>query len=337
MVEHPRRFRWIKAIYFCLCAAIGIASPVKAVTLQELINGQPPTRIIPFKSNSDVPLTMAVFEPADAKPGDHRTAAIWIHGGGWTSGDDRGFYPHARYFAMRGAVGVSINYRLMKAPTATAFDSLADCKSAIRYLRAHADELGIDPHRIVALGDSSGGHLAACLGTISGYDDPHDDLSISSLPDAMVLCNPIVDCTDGTWYYAAIGPIPSKQRTTQPSAEILDKARALSPLFHVHANEPPTLMMHGLDDHVVSPEQARRFAAAMNQAGNRCDLILIEHARHAFVCTGYTAPPATVVRAVRSIDDFLVSLNLLSGHATLEVPPATQSASSGSPPAPKGN
>jgi acetyl esterase len=308
-----------------------------AVSLDKLIRGAPPTRIITFKENGGVPLTMAVFQPPDAKRGDQRTAAVWIHGGGWTAGDDKAFYPHARYLAMRGAVGISINYRLMKAADATAFESLADCKSAIRYVRGHAKELGIDPHRVIALGDSSGGHLAACLGTIKGYDDPRDDLSISCVPDAMVLCNPIVDCTQGTWWYAAVGPIPAKQRTTHPSEQILEKARALSPLFHIQRGDPPTLIMQGLEDHVVSPDQARRFAAAMKDAGNRCDLILLEHARHAFVCTGYTAPPATVVGAIRAIDEFLISLKFLSGHPTLDMPTATAPASNSPSVAPKGN
>ena len=76
--------------------------------------------------------------------------------------------------------------------------------------------------------------------------------------------------------------------------------------------------MHGLDDHVVSPEQSRRFAAAMKDAGNRCDLVLVEKARHAFVVTHYTAPPATVVNAIRAGDAFLASLGFLRGEPTLE-------------------
>ena len=174
------RLALFACVLFCSGAlAVGQTTLPSAITLKDIINGGPPTREVVYKKVGDVGLTLAVFEPADAKPGDRRAAAVWVHGGGWTAGDDRAFYPHARYYASRGAVGVSINYRLIRAGGPTAFDSFADCKSAVRYLRAHAAELGIDPARVAVLGDSAGGHLAGCLGTIRGFDDPRDDTAVS--------------------------------------------------------------------------------------------------------------------------------------------------------------
>jgi len=86
----------------------------------------------------------------------------------------------------------------------------------------------------------------------------------------------------------------------------------------VKAGVCPTLIMHGLDDRTVLPEQAKRFAAKMKEAGNRCDLILVPGARHAFVLTNYTAPPAIIVKAIRAADEFLESLGYVSGKPTLE-------------------
>jgi acetyl esterase/lipase len=93
----------------------------------------------------------------------------------------------------------------------------------------------------------------------------------------------------------------------------------LSPQNNVRAGLPPTLLMHGLDDHVVNPDQARKFAAAMTDAKNRCDLVLLEGARHAFILAKYTAPEELVVDVIHKVETFLTSLGYLSGDSTLTV------------------
>ena len=255
-------------------------------------------------------------------------AIVLIHGGAWLAGDASVFYPHARYFASRGMVAFSIDYRLLKPDGPTLADCLSDCKSAVRYIRLHARELGVDPRRIAVLGDSAGGHLAAALGTVQGFDDPADQQAVSSIPDAMILCNPINDLTEGSWIKFVLAgraldkkPAPESLVPTESQTAL---ARDLSPQFQVKSGVPPTLLMHGLDDHVVVPDQARRFAAAMKDKGNRCDLVLIEGARHAFIITKYTAPETSVVNATRKADEFLNSLGYLKGPPTLEPsqPPA---------------
>ncbi|MCY3018531.1 MAG: alpha/beta hydrolase [Planctomycetota bacterium] len=300
----------------------------RAVTLRELMQDQPAPKELIYKTAGGTKLKLFMFAPADCKPGDKRSAVVCIHGGGWRAGDARSFFPHARYFAARGAVGFSLDYRLLKPDGPTVADCFSDCKSALRYIRSHAAELGVCPTEIAVLGDSAGGHLASALGTITEFDDPADDRTISAVPDAMIPCNPIVDMTEGGWIKFAIGgealdknPPPE---ALQPAAPQLQLARQLSPLFQVRPGQPPTLLMHGLNDTVVSPKQARAFAAAMKKAGNRCDLQLIEGARHAFIVTGYTAPESVVVSAIRQADQFLISLGWLSGQPTLAVssPPA---------------
>ena len=253
-----------------------------------------------------------------------------IHGGAWVAGNAEVFFPHARYFASRGMVAFSINYRLASADGFGLPDCLEDCKAALRYVRAHAEQWSIDPHRIAVLGDSAGGHLAAALGTVNGFDNlpVEGGGGVSALPDAMILCNPIVDLTDGDWgKYVIRGAALDKKSTPESkvmNAEQRALAQRLSPLFQVRPGQPPTLLMQGLDDHVVDPAQARRFAEAMKAAGNRCDLTLIEGARHAFIVPKYTAPEPTVVHAIRQADQFLASLGWLSGAPTLEPsdPPA---------------
>ncbi len=302
----------------------------QAVTLRELMQEQPAPQERIYKNVNGTELKLFMFPASGSKPGERRPAVVCIHGGAWRAGTARPFFPHARYFATRGAVGISIDYRLLKPDGPSVADCLADCKSAVRYIRAHAAELGVDENRIAVLGDSAGGHLAAALGTIPGFDDPADDRDISAVPDAMIPCNPIVDMTEGGWIKFVIGGQALEKNAppeaTRPTAAQLELARQLSPLFQVRPKQPPTLLMHGLNDTVVSPNQARAFAEAMKKAGNRCDLQLIEGARHAFIVAGYKAPEPIVVNAICEADKFLVSLGWLPGQPTLEVssPPAWQ-------------
>lgn len=294
-----------------------LMSPCFGASLSSLLDQPAPTRVVTYKTVGDTALQMALFSPAERPPAKGRAAVVWIHGGAWTSGTKEAFYPHARYFQTRGCVGISIDYRLMRPQGGTALDSFADCKSAMRYLRAHAESLGIDPDRIAVAGDSAGGHLAGCLATLSGFDDPQDDLAVSAVPDAAILYNPITDLTDGPWWYA-VDHAPAKgEKVSAPSADVLKRARALSPMFHIPHPCPPMLVMHGLNDHIVSPDQSRRIAKAMQAAGNACELQLVEGAKHAFVCTRYTAPLPMVVSAIRAADTFLVARGILSGAPTL--------------------
>lgn len=303
------------------------ATAAPATPLSDFLHGATPQPEA-YKEPGGPEQELYCFKPAGMQPGDRKAAVVLIHGGAWVAGSAEVFFPHARYFASRGAVAFSINYRLVKPEGPFLAESLADCKSAMRYIREHAGEYGIDPSKVAVLGDSAGGHLAAALGTVPGFDDPRDDLKVSATPQAMILCNPIVDMTQGDWIkFVIAGKALDKHATAQektPTAEQLELGRKLSPLFNVRAGEPPTLLMHGLDDQIVTPDQAREFSAAMQKAGNRCELVLIEGARHAFVLPNYTAPEPMVVDAIRRADQFLVSLGWLTGPATLEAsnPPA---------------
>ena len=105
------------------------------------------------------------------------------------------FFEQARFFADHGFVAFSAEYRVKSRNDATPFDCVEDGKSAIRWVRSHAKELGVDPDKIVAAGGSAGGHVAVCTGIIEGHENKNEDLSVSSVPDAMVLFNPVLDTT----------------------------------------------------------------------------------------------------------------------------------------------
>jgi acetyl esterase len=297
-----------------------LARSTWAMLMSELTTQPPPQERI-YKTVSGERLKLFYFTPTNFPAGENFPAVVWIHGGAWVGGTTDGFMPHARYCAARGAVGFNITYRLAKPDGPTVADCVADCKSAIRYIRAHAAELGVDPKRIAVAGDSAGGHLAGALGTLAGFDDPADDLKISARPDAMILFNPIVDMTEGDWIRFAVGGevLANKKLSFLPTEENVERARSLSPVFHVHSNQPPTLLLHGLADKVVPPSQAERFTAAMKQAGNRCDLVLLPKTGHAFAVALWKSPELVVVESLRTTDRFLTSLGWFSGEPTLEV------------------
>ena len=297
----------------------------KSISFDSLLIGpEMKSAIIKRINNEEVKLYY--IQPKKLKAKAKRTAIVWIHGGGWTGGITETFFPHARYFASRGAVGFCIHYRLVKADgSVTVGDCLTDCKSAIRYIREHAEELGIDPDKVIVMGDSAGGHLASCLGTVEGFDNSTDNLSISAVPNAMVLYNPLSDFTTSIFINRIIGGTAlDKKRTPEsqiPNDAQLELARKLSPLYNVRKNQPVTLVLHGLDDTVISPSQSIAFADAMNKAGNLCDLILLPQTKHAFVCANYKAPEKMVVDAIVNADSFLVKNKFLTGKPTLVLSP----------------
>lgn len=284
----------------------------QAVRMKDLLAAQPAPREQAYKTVGERKLRLFIFDPPGHRADAKVPAVVFIHGGGWGGGKPDLFFPHCRYFAARGAVAMSIEYRLTSPKGTTIFECVTDAKSAIRAIRAGAAELGIDPNRIAVIGDSSGGHLAACTGIVPDLDEEKEDPAISSAANAMVLYNAILDMTDLPW----VRNVPGiKGATSQPGSEPAD--RRVSPIHHVRPGLPPALVLQGTADVTVPYQQAERFTAAMKQAGNRCDLILYKDVKHAFVLPGY-GKEEILIQSIRAADAFLASLGYLTGEPTLE-------------------
>lgn len=261
---------------------------------------QEPSRVVPFKIASQDTLQLHVFEPPADAPSP-RPAIVFFFGGGWVSGSPEQFYKQAAYFASRGMVAISAEYRVKNRHQTTPFESVADAKSAIRWVRMHADELGIDPDRIVAAGGSAGGHVAAATALFDRHDDVADSLTISSKPVALVLFNPVLDTSENGFGKDRIG----------------ERALELSPVHQVKPDRPPTLIFHGTADTTVPFENAQRFCMAMTNAGNTCRLLSFEGMEHGFFNAGRhgNKPYSATVRAA---DEFLIGLGILSGSPTID-------------------
>ncbi|MBD3674891.1 MAG: alpha/beta hydrolase [Planctomycetaceae bacterium] len=226
-----------------------------------------PDRTITYKTIGDRELKLHVFEPEGHQPTDKCPVFLVIHGGGWVNGEPRWFYPIADKFRDRGMYAVSLEYRLLsQGKENTVFDCVKDGRSAVRYLRAHAEELGIDPERIVAAGGSAGGHVAVGTALFDAVNDESDDLAISCRPDLLVLFYPVIDTSEEGYGRQKIG----------------DRWQELSPVDHVQKGLPPTLVFHGTGDKVTPYAGAVEFQKKMQAAGNECKLISHEGGRHGY-------------------------------------------------------
>ena len=257
---------------FCLLLALA------AIHVPDLLDG-PAAEEVEYKPG----LNLYQIKPQGWKASDQRTAVVWIHGGGWTSGEPLRFLPQARYFALRGAVGFSVQYRLVKPGGPSVTDAISDVKDALAFIRLHADQLGVNSKKVVAAGDSAGGHLALMAGDAA---------------DAIIDCNGIPDMS-GKW-----------RDRMQPGED----PKKVSPLFLIGPKTPPTLILHGKADTVVPVGESQKYYDALLAAKVRAKMTTWPESKHAFVVTGYTATNAEVERALYAIDDFLVELGFLHGN-----------------------
>jgi len=263
-----------------------------------------------------------VFYPPGKAKGANRPAVVCIHGGGWVGGKPDFFFPHCQYFARRGAVAFSVQYRLVGQRGIEAFDGvetcLADCKAALASIRRNAGKYGIDPDKIAVIGDSAGGHLAACLATIDGVGEPAGGAGVSVMANAAICCNPCIDMTlPLVMNIFAIKGVEKDGKTEYP-AEAIARAKHYSPIEYLKPGQPPVMVIHGTEDVTIPVEQAHRFADAEKKIGNRCDLVILEGEKHAFVIVGI-GTEKTIVRALRESDMFLASLGFLEGPPIIDM------------------
>jgi len=253
-----------------------------------------PDRMIPYKTVGDVELNLHVFDPKGEAPEAGRPAIIFYFGGGWSGGSPSQFYHHCRELADLGILAMSAEYRVKSRNNTTPFECVADGKSAVRYVRIHAEELGVDPEKVLVGGGSAGGHVAACTGTIQGLDEPGEDLQVSSVPVAMCLFNPVIDTgPDGYGY-----------------SKLLERYEEISPVEHVRADVPPTILFHGTTDTTVPFANAEMFEERMEAAGARCELVAYEGQKHGFFNYG-RSDNEFYLDSVAKMKDFLRSLGYI--------------------------
>lgn len=214
-------------------------------------------------------------------PADPMPVLLWLHGGGWRQGSHRENY--LSMLATNGYFTASVEYRLSGEAHWPA--QIEDVKLAVRWLRAHAQRFHINPDRIGVVGISSGGHLAACLGTMdasAGFDAAGGHTQFSSRVRAVVdLCGPVV----------FVRPVHLNGAKTDDAPVLVklfggtyrEKTAAwhsASPIPHASPDDPPFLVIHGEADKLVSIEDSEELVAALHRAGVPVEFIRVKNGGH---------------------------------------------------------
>jgi acetyl esterase/lipase len=256
------------------CLALFLAGPLRAQERKAIEN-------IEFAKVGDRSLQLDLYVPAGAvKP----PLVVYVHGGGWRAGK-RDNIPLGK-LVWRGFAVASIDYRLSTEATfpAQAFD----IKGAIRFLRAHAKEYGVDASRIAIAGSSAGGHLAALTGVTNGVKELEgtvggnlqassdvqaimDFFGASDLESIMEQSTPTAQAMRGPALQLLLGGSPAEKPAL---------AKLASPVTHVGAGDPPLLIIHGDADPQMPYEQAQELQRAYEKAGLSVQFVTIPGGKH---------------------------------------------------------
>ncbi len=240
---------------------------------------------------------------------------MFFFGGGWRGGTPGQFEHQCRYLADQGMVAITADYRVLSRHGTLAIQCVQDGKSAIRWVRRNAARLGIDPDQIVAAGGSAGGHVAACTGVIPGLDDETESTDISSVPNALALFNPAM----------VLAPIAGMDADSKRLQGLEKRTgidpKQISPIHHVRAGLPPTIIFHGDQDTTVPYETVQQYATLATAVGNRCDLATYQGSGHGFFNYGREGQPGESFRlTVHRLHQFLKSLNYLQNEPGMKIP-----------------
>lgn len=243
-------------------------------------------RDVVYRSRPSGDLLLDLVGPS--APGPH-PAIVFVHGGGWFTGD-RTLCPDLhRHFAAAGFVMASIDYRLSGDARFPA--QLHDVRAAIDHLRTRADEYGIDPERIGVWGASAGGHLAALVGLHAHRarlpgEDADVDARVSAVAESYGPATLVAgDVALGQPLPGGSTPAltPEGRLLGGDPADLPEAARAASPLYHVRRDAPPFQISHGTADVLVGDDHSRLLFRALADAGVEADLYLVDGYRHGFL------------------------------------------------------
>lgn len=248
-----------------------------------------PDGAVAFKQIDADSLAVYCYLPTDWHAEANRPAVIFFQG---ADSENILLDGYSRYLAMRGAVAVVAQYRTGRSHGAMPRDSVADGKDAIRWLRMHADEIGIDPHRIAAGGHGPDGYLAAVAGLSETSDHDGGISATSSAPNALLLYSTRLTESSGPWQ---------------------DINEWKAPLAMVTEDSPPTLAVQGTPGDGRHGYAVRRYCAEMHAFGNICEGVEIDQRKATYLRFGHRKS-TPFFDVLRRTDRFLASLGFLDGE-----------------------
>ena len=245
---------------------------------------------IVYKKVDTTILKMEVLYPPSMEKDKKYPSIVFFYGGGWIGGNINQFRIFANHFVKEGMVCFLADYRTESKQGTTPFESLKDAKSAIRFIRENADRFHIYKDSLIGSGGSAGGQLAAAAALVDGYNEVTDDQSVSCIPNALILFNPVIDNGPGGYGYERIG----------------QQYKNFSPLHNIHKGAPPTIIFLGTRDHLIPVATMQYYQTVTKKVGSRCDLILYEGVDH-----GFFNKKDFVDKTLIEADKFLISLGIL--------------------------
>ena len=256
---------------------------VRTVIPQSVLDGLNEKRDVTYARYGDRTLEMDIFRPKSSW--GKLPAIVCIHGGGWKKGDRSKFAPMAQAMAAKGYVAATISYRLSGEAQFPA--AIHDCKAAVRFLRANADELGIDSRKIGAMGLSAGGHLTALLAATNGIPELEGNGGNADFSSAVQAAVPMGVPSDamseqvkeasgnpekGQNWRMFLGGSQQKQTAKYQLASVLE---------HLDKDDPPCWFMAGEND--GEHTRADSYRKKLKDFGTDTGLTLIKDAPHAFL------------------------------------------------------
>jgi acetyl esterase/lipase len=213
----------------------------------------------------------------------HPPLVVYAHGGAWRAGS-KSEYPG--FLVEHGYAVASVEFR---ASTDARFPAdVQDIKAAIRFLRAHAQDYGYEAGQIAVAGASSGGHLAALVGTTNGLaelegnvgDFPRESSAVQAIVSWYGASNLMTILSQSTAYGLSVREPALKLLLGDLPDQVPALARLASPVTHLDAKDPPAILLHGEEDPQMPIQQMRELEAAYRKAGLAVEAIPVAGARH---------------------------------------------------------
>jgi acetyl esterase/lipase len=224
--------------------------------------------IQPYKSVNGITLDLHLFLPDSSQYKSKHPVIVYFHGGSWSEGKPDWGFSSCEGYARNGWVGVAVEYRTVSRHNSLPFESVMDARSAIRWLRKNASLYNIDTTRIVATGNSAGGHLVLTTALAIKWNEKTDDVQISPTPNAMLINSGVYDLTiDNTKWITKT--LKNKELVKEISPNHLEKK-----------NMPPLLIVHGTNDGSCPYWTAEEFKDAIEKTNTNFEFHSLDGAGH---------------------------------------------------------
>lgn len=245
-----------------------------------------------YKTVNGLELSAYLWMPEpDKEPPYPKSVIAFFFSSGWDNGQVSQFAPHCVYFAARGMLAVAFDYRVSTKHQTSPVEAMADARSAMRWLRLNALELGINPGKIIGAGGSGGAHIITSAAMLnSDFDEAGEEATTPCSPNALVLFNPVVDTSKKGFGFDRF-----------PTPDLAKKANLTAA---IGPNLPPSILFHGTQDRVVPYDASAYFAKRMRKKKNRCELHTYEGLGHGFF--NFNVSFEVYQSTLNALDAFLV-------------------------------